>query len=72
MFYCPIIHLRIIWRVTDFPHFDHKMDDNDDKQNINHKRNDKQNNKCYSDNVVAVIIIITYLACSLSNHKLCV
>ena len=62
-----IINLRIIWRVTSFPCFYHKVDDDNGKQNIDHSRNDKQSNKYYTASVT-VIITITCLACWLHNH----
>ena len=35
--YHHIIYLRIIWRVTGFPRFYHKTDDNNSKKNTDHK-----------------------------------
>ena len=52
-------YLHIIRRVDGFLPFYHKVGDNNDKQNIDHKRYDKQNNKCYTGSVVTVIIIVT-------------
>ena len=69
-----IYHIINLRRVTGFGFlcFYHKTNDNNGKQNTDHKTNGKQNNKCYSKNIDTVIITVTGLACWLCNHKLCV